>query len=231
MQLQPAYILHSRPYRETSVILELFTQDHGRIAAIARGVRGVKSRFRGTLQPFTPLLIHHYGKSELTTLTHVEQSSVIGTLAAQALFSGLYVNELLVRLLHHGDPHPEVYQQYEHLIQQLVDQSSYVGALRLFEKRLLQMLGYALCLTVEASGNQPIESDADYHYDPERGPIRVTTVNANTFSGSSLLALAEENLASPQALRDAKRLLRSAIGSILGEKRLRSREYFLQMSS
>src|SRR6185437_10727813 len=111
--LQPAFVLHTRPYRDTSLLLEIFTPDYGRVSTLARGARGLRSRFKGLLQPFVPLLLSWYGKTELMTLSAAESQGKVLDLTGEKLLCGLYLNELLMRLLHRYDAHPQLYIVYQ----------------------------------------------------------------------------------------------------------------------
>lgn len=230
--LQPAYILHSRLYRDTSLLLDLFTEEHGRVSAVARGVRGARSRSKGLLQPFVPLLISWYGKTELMSLSVAEANGVAHALSGEALLCGLYLNELLVRLLHRYDPHPQLYQAYQEALLALAKDENEQPILRRFEKRLLTELGYALQLDREAHNGLPIELTQFYYFEPAQGLLPYADglrVNSrNVFCGESLLALHADQLTESEFLRDAKRLLRIALGHLLDGKPLRSRELFLR---
>ncbi|MFP5505754.1 MAG: DNA repair protein RecO [Gammaproteobacteria bacterium] len=224
--LHPAYILHQRPYRDTSLLLEVFGRDHGRFGLVARGARGPRSRIRGLLQPFQPLLLSWSGRAELATLHSVEADGAAPRLAGTTLYSGFYLNELLMRLLQRLDPHPELYAAYAEALEGL--QCEALRPLRLFEKRLLEALGYGLLLDCEADSGVPVEAEAQYVYALESGPARCIddATGGLTLSGRSLLSLAAEELADAQSLSDAKRLLRAALGLYLGDRALKTREVF-----
>ncbi len=206
-QLHPGYILHQRAYRDTSLLLEVFTREHGRFGLVARGARGPKSRIRGLLQPFQPLLLSWSGRGELGTLSGVEAAVESGRgvsrLTGAALYSGFYLNELLLRLLPRQDSHP-------------------------FEKQLLDALGYGLLLDHEADSGEPVCAEAEYVYALESGPRRCESAEARglKLSGRSLLSLAAEDLADAQSLAESKRLLRAALELYLGGRELKTREVF-----
>ena len=168
--LHPAFILHSRPYRETSVLLDLFTEEYGRISLIARGVRKEKSRLRGLLQPFVPLLVSWQGRTELMTLTTAETNGVPLRLTGECLLSGLYLNELLMKLLHKHDPYPQLYTIYYQTLLKLQAQKLQQKTLRLFEKNLLEELGYGLQFRHDRQGHL-FAADSYYHFDTEQGFI------------------------------------------------------------
>jgi DNA repair protein RecO (recombination protein O) len=229
--LQPAYVLHTRAYRDTSLLLELFTPEHGRVSAIARSARGPRSRFKGLLQAFSPLVVSWYGKTELMSLSVAENNGVSHNLSGEALLCGMYLNELLVRLLHRYDAHPKLYQAYQTALLNLQQNHFTQPSLRLFEKCLLLELGYALQLDREAHTETPITPEQFYYFDPAQGflpSISNTHTQSHIFSGQSLLALHKDELTEEIFLRDAKRLLRMALGRLLENKPIKSRELFLK---
>jgi len=221
-------VLHQRPYRESSALLEVFTESHGRIGLVARGVRSPKSRQRGDLQPFRPLRLSWTARSELGTLTAVETDAPQGRLQGTALYSAFYLNELLVRLLIRNDPHTRLYAHYRASLESLAQGCAIEPLLRLFEKNLLQEIGYGLLLDSDMATGEPVQPDSYYDYHLESGPelLQGKDARAFVFKGSSLLALARGELTERDALRDAKRLMRSALNLYLGNKPLKSRELF-----
>ncbi len=230
--LQSAFILHTRAYRDTSLLLELFTVEQGRISLVARGARGSRSRYKGLLQPFVPLLISWYGKSELMTLTVAEADGVMFNLAGERLLCGFYLNELLMRLLHRHDAHPQLFMAYQQALRGLQNATSMAAILRAFEKHLLRELGYALQLDREAHSGPLIQADQFYYFDPDLGMLPCessakSTAGQPVFCGKSLLALHADELIDKDFLRDAKRLLRLALNQLLDGKPLKSRELFL----
>lgn len=224
--LQPAYILHTRLYRDTSLLLELFTPEYGRVSLIARGVRGARARYKGLLQPFVPLLISWRGKTELMTLTAVEANGIVPQLSGETLVCGIYLNELLVKLLHRYDPHPNLYQIYQKTLQRLSQDKQI--ALRFFEKRFLAELGYALQIQREANTNALVDPGQFYYFDPARGLLHCANPEQqhNVFCGESLLAIDSDAISTTTEMRDAKRLLRIALAHLLDGKQIRSRELF-----
>jgi DNA repair protein RecO (recombination protein O) len=221
--LQPAFVLHHRPYRETSVILDLFTEQYGRIAAVARGVRQSRSQLKPLLQPFNPLLISWQGRSELMTLINVEPNGMLERLQGECLLSGLYLNELLVRVLPKHDPHPALYTIYAETLLELQGVQLQQKPLRLFEKKLLEELGYGLHL------NSDFNADKFYRFHPEHGfecCVETPILEPNIFLGKSLMALASEELEDENCLRDAKRLMRQALAPLLGQQQLNSRQLY-----
>ncbi len=225
ISLQPGFVLHQRPYRDTSALLEVFTRQHGRIGLVARGARSPKSRQRGLLQPFQPLLLSWSARGELGTLTGAEAAAGHYKLTGDALFAGFYVHELLLRLTQRNDPHPEL---FEHFVDCLHGLSMARGevALRVFEKHLLESLGYALLLECEAESGEPIAEAQYYHYYLESGPMRAAEGSSHPLgiAGRSLRALEQERFDDAEVLQDAKRLLKAALALYLGDKPLQTRE-------
>jgi len=225
LELQPSFILHTRAYRDNSFILELFTQEHGRVPLVARGARTRKA-WQGLLQPFIPILCSWAGKGELMNLRTLEQQGKPFWLTGRKLLSGFYLNELLMRLLHRFDPHPHLFDYYVAALEQLVtvDKEEYV--LRLFEKRLLDEIGYGLLFhDVDA-----IVAEHYYRFESNQGLIPLGSEAGglqNVFSGRTLLALVNEDL-DAQELNAAKRLMRLALNDLLGDKPLKTRELFLK---
>jgi len=226
IQLQPAYVLHHRPYRDTSRIVDLFTRDHGRLTVFARGVRG-KSGLAAALQAFQPILVSWSGKGEAGQLNGAELVGEPTNLPSARLLSGFYLNELLLKLLHLHDPQLEIFNLYNLTVQTLKTGGDELSALRLFEKGLLQALGFGLSLACEAETGMPIEPQRCYRYVLELGPLPVNA-EANSakgvYSGATLLALAAEVLIEPQHKTDARHLLRSVLDHVLDGRRLQSRE-------
>ncbi|HHM05173.1 MAG TPA: DNA repair protein RecO [Gammaproteobacteria bacterium] len=235
--LQAACLLHRRPYRETSVLLDAFTASHGRMALVGRGLRRGKkgSLSAATLQPFQPLLLSWQGTRDLVTLTAAEPAGAALALTGEALLCGFYLNELLTRLLHRHDPHPELYACYVDTLQRLAGLGSTAGArdelervLRGFELRLLREIGYGLPLDGKDGSGRPLEPDRHYIIDPQRGPLEDKGAGCGgvRVSGRSLLQLRRGTLSDPQSLRDAKRVLRAALAPHLGARPLTSRRLF-----
>ena len=234
VQLQPSYVLHHRPYRDTSRILELFTRDHGRVSVFARGARGGKagsSSLTSVLQPFNRVLVSWSGRGEAGQLTGAEFDGAMQPLPPDRLVHGFYLNELLLKLFARHDSHPDVFALYSQTLDQLKNEDA-VRPLRLFEKRLLEAIGYGLALERDAHDDTPLEPDASYHYRLEHGPVRVHAVMENNnvvYSGASLLSLAREELSDAAVCADARRLLRSALDRCLDGRELRSRQVMLAL--
>jgi DNA repair protein RecO (recombination protein O) len=225
IQLEPAYVLHSRSFRETSLIVEAFTREHGRIAVVARGAKSARSRWRNVLQPFRPLLLSWNQKSDLGTLTAADQVASPPPLQGQSLYCGMYLNELLMRLLHRGDPHVEVFECYRQVLSELALEMQPQPILRVFEKHLLEAIGYAMLLDREYSSGSEIQTQDWYDYKPDRGPVRCSGPGKGRVSGAALLALHTENL-SGENLPELRMLMRSVIGYHLGGKPLASLSLF-----
>lgn len=224
--LQPAFILHHRPYRETSALLDVLTADYGRIALVAKGIHTSRSRLRPIIQPFTPLLVSWGGKGELMTMHSAEANGAPLMLKGNCLLSGFYLNELLVKVLQKQDPHPRLYTIYHHTLLELQGSNLRQNSLRLFEKNLLAELGYGLQLTHDFRTGTAITEEGFYHYYPEHGFEQVAESSKMTFTGKSLLALANEQLDAPEILLEIKRLMRLALASLLGYQPLQSRKLF-----
>jgi DNA repair protein RecO (recombination protein O) len=224
--LQPAFVLHRRPYRNTSLLLEVFSRDHGRVGLVARGVRTPRSRLKGLLQPFTPLRLSWSGRGDLMNLVGAEESAAPIPITPARAVSGLYLNELLLRLLQRHDPYPDLFEPYRRVLETLTQADGEERGLRIFEKHLLAALGYGLLLDSEALSGAPIQPRSMYRYVLDRGPIDAERRQAGiTICGSSLLALArEEALDDPTTLREIKRLTRAAIAVHLQGRPLKTRE-------
>ncbi|WP_395681153.1 DNA repair protein RecO [Dokdonella sp.] len=217
IEQQPAYVLHARAYRETSLLLELFTRDHGRVGVVARGVRRERSRIpRGVLQPLQPLLLDWSASGELGTLIGAEAASTPFALSGEALLSAIYLNELVLRLSGRGDPHPAAFGAYADCLARLATGTGIGWTLRRFERDLLADLGYALLLDRCATGDA-IEPHADYGYDAEAGPVEWRAGSKmQRIRGSALLALDRDEAPAAEQLAQLRRLMRSLIRHHLG---------------
>lgn len=221
---QPAYVLHARAWRETSLLVEVFSRDHGRVGLLARGVRSAKARVtRATLEPFQLLSVDWAGTGELPNLHAAEVVDAPRRLANDALLSGLYVNELLVRLTARSDPQPALFERYANLLVEMVDSESLAWTLRRFERDLLVGLGYGLQLDCEAETGEPVLPESEYIYVPELGAMPALSRQAGaSVRGSALLALHEDVRPAPRDLAALRRLLRMVIGTHVGEHGLRA---------
>jgi DNA repair protein RecO (recombination protein O) len=227
--LQPAYVIHSRPYRDSSALLDVFTAEHGRISLVARGARRQQRRggSAALLQPFTPLLLSFSGHSQLKSLVATESARPMLSLRGDRLFSGLYLNELLVRLLHRNDSHPTLFAAYDRALQALESSAAVDTVLRQFELTLLDELGYGFDPGLDAVSGEAIQAANWYRYEPGIGLVEASEGGRGSamFSGEDLLALASGDFGGPARLA-AKRLLREALAAHLGGEPLRSRELF-----
>jgi DNA repair protein RecO (recombination protein O) len=223
LEQQPAFVLHSRPYRETSLLLECLTRDAGRVGVVARGVRGARSRIqRAQLEPFQPLLLDLHLRGELATLRHAELSSSPLRLSGDAALAGLYVNELVVRLTERMDPHPALYSAYAQTIGRLSAGESLSWQLRRFERDLLASLGYAMQLEDEALSEKPLQPDATYVYCAEQGALPCSATDPHALKGSVLLALGEDRMPDAHGLQALRGLMRELIRFHLGGIELRA---------
>jgi DNA repair protein RecO (recombination protein O) len=221
---QPAYVLHARAWRETSLLLEVFTRDFGRVGLVARGVRGARARLpRSSLEPMQALRMDWAGRGELPTLAAVEAEGVPRAFRGEALLSAMYVNELLVRLIARNDPHPALFERYGRLLDELRDASSLAWSLRCFERDLLGAIGYALQLDVAADTGRPIEPEVDYDYLADAGAVIAGNhPDAVRVRGSALRALATGDRPDAQDMAALRRLMRNLIGQQVGSRGLQS---------
>jgi len=230
IQQQPAFILHHRPFRDSSQILDIVTRDHGKIALVARGSRGSKSRLAGILRPFSPLKISWVARSDLGTLTGAEAAGAPLGLQGDAILSAFYVNELLLNFLHRHDPQPDIYRLYAEVIRALGSTSDFAKCLRSFELELLSLLGYAINLQYESGTQQRLDPKRHYDYRVEQGAVRVQrSEGAMIFQGAMLTAIEAQEFDDTQVLRAAGRLLRLVIAHHLGGKQLKSRKVLMEL--
>lgn len=217
------YVLHGRPYRETSLLLEVVTAHHGRLGLIARGARRGRGGQAGALQPFHRLQLRWSSRGELHTLTGAEELAR-DQLSAAALPAGLYLNELLMRLLtRHEDCH-DIYSAYVRALEHMAAGAALEPTLRDFELDLLDGLGYGLTLGYEADGGAPLDPQARYRYLEQHGPVRVAGNAAGSFPGAVLLGIAARDWGDARTLRAAKHILRATLEAQLGPRGLRTRE-------
>ncbi|HEX6137256.1 MAG TPA: DNA repair protein RecO [Casimicrobiaceae bacterium] len=226
---EPAFVLHTYPYRETSLIVEAFTERMGRVAIVARGAKRPRSELRGVLQAFQPLALSWAGTGELKTLIKAEWRGGLPLPVGAALLCGFYLNELLLKLTAREDPHPALYAEYASALQALTaDARPAVQAalLRRFELRLLAELGYALALTHDVDTGAPIAAAERYHYAYDRGPRLVAAepgARSPVVRGATLIALATERYPDADVAAEAKRLMRGILDHYLEERRIFSR--------
>jgi len=225
--LQSAYILHIRNYKESSGLLDVITRQDGRVSLLAKGFKSGKKSTKTYLQPFRKLSLAWAGRGELKTLTVAEEQGLPIVLEESSLMSGLYVNELLSRLLQPYDPHPEIFDIYENTITTLACTVDVEMALRYFEKNLLEALGYGLQLTCDMDG-VAIDPLCDYCYILEAGPYKSERPFSGgvMVAGETLLLLESGQLNGVRALKESKQLMRYILSSYIGTKPLKTRELF-----
>lgn len=251
--LEHAFVLHQRPYRDSSQLLECVTATHGRVGLVAKGSRRAGSRQRALLQPFVPLRVSWVRRGELGRLTNVEVAAqgdalaergpalagqgpalaghgpaLVGrrpALAGHGLLGGFYMNELLLRLTARGDPNPEVFSCYSRRLALLTETERLARELRFFELELLRALGYGLELDGDAETGEPLRAECCYVYELERGLSRAAGLDddADVYSGRDLQSLRDGVLDDDGSLRTAQRLLGRALKAHLGERPLKSR--------
>ena len=230
VQQQPAFLLHHRPFRDTSLLLDIFSRDHGKLALVAKGARSQKSRLKPLLRPFMPLRLSWLLRSDLGTLTGAELDGQPQTLSGDALMSGYYLNELILHFLHRHDPHPEVFAAYTQTIARLAASDDPAPALRVFEIELLKLLGYAPVFGHEAISHDEIDPAGWYEYRAEQGAVKVSRDSGPmVFSGNTLIAIREHRFDDAEVLRSAGRLLRNVIAHHLDGKELKSRKVLVDL--
>ncbi|TQV64666.1 MAG: DNA repair protein RecO [Halothiobacillaceae bacterium] len=219
---EEGYILHARPWRDTSLLLEVILREGGRRGVIARGARA-NHRQRGRLQPFRPLWLELAGRGELAQLRAVEEAGGMGPLSGRALACGYYLNELLMRLLPRDDPHPAIFDLYAETLARLTAGPPEAPALRRFETRLLEELGWAPDWLHCADG-APIHAEGLYHVAPESGIVPLSGGRDDGFKGIALRHLAEARFDDPASAREIRLILHGLMAPHLGPQPLRSRE-------
>ncbi len=230
VEFTSAFILHQRPYRETSLLLDVFSEQYGRVSLIAKGVRQKKRSQAGILQIYQPLMLSWLGRSELQTMTTAEAVTARYQLTAESALCGLYINELMVKLLPLNIAEPEIFKAYETVLLGLQDEENTEVVLRLFEKRLLMHLGYGLVLDHEAETGQLIDESLRYTYQADVGLALAADNNRQpTISGRSLQHLLLEQDFDQHSLKEIKQLMRSVIQFYLGDKQLKSRQLFSEL--
>lgn len=225
---QRGFVLHRKAYSETSLLVDLFTEETGRLTVLAKGARAKRSAWKSVLQPFTPLLLRWSGKGSLKILTKAEPASIALPLQQTALFSGFYVNELLCRVIEPETPNGALFQDYLCCLTRLAAEDFVEPALRTFEFQLLQILGYGVSFTHCAGSGLPVDSEMTYRYREEKGFIASLIKDNLTFYGRELLAFDAQDFREPSVLQAAKRFTRIALKPYLGNKPLKSRELFTQ---
>lgn len=230
VNLQPAFILHGRPYRDTSLLVDVLSQEYGRINGVLRGVRSKSSRFKGIARPFTPLVMSWSGKGKLVTIHSLEPSGESYWLTGKALVSAFYLNELLIRFLHPYDPQADIYAIYARALAGLhaANANNLEPILRTFEFDLLKLLGFGLQLSKTRDTRETVLPDKFYVVIPDSGiePLVAATPNENCWLGRRLVAIEARDFSSIEVQRDAKRLIRLLLQPMLGGRPLKSRACF-----
>jgi len=223
-QLDEGFLLHSQPFKETSLLMNVFTKDNGRINMVANGAKRLNYKKRGLLQAFVPITVEWVGKRGLVTLKQVESRGYFYELKGKNLMNGLYVNELLIRFLSILDPHKLLFLEYQSLVKKLSIGNCQENTLRLFEKSLLKYIGYEVNLKYD-SNMRLLKEGYYYDYHPEIGPILTSKKSKPyLFFGKDLLDIHNNKIDSPNLLYTSKRLITLVIDFHLGNKPLRSRE-------
>ena len=215
ISLEPGWVLHSREYRDTSRILDVFSAAHGRITLFARGARGPKSKLASLLMPFRPLLVSWTGRGDAAQLTGAEPHGDLTALPSRQVLSGFYLNELIISLTTRHDPQPQLFDDYAAALRSLASDAAAEPTLRVFEKRLLASLGYGLEFDVQAG--------TYYRFHVGEGLAEVREDSPGAYSGRCLLALQQERLADVETLDVARRVLRQALDHCLEGRELRTR--------
>lgn len=228
VDLEPSFVLHASPFRETSVLVHLLTQNYGKVSAVARSARGLRSRFKNCFIPFSPLVVSFRGKGELMQINAAEPQTAAYFLEGKNLFNGLYLNELLMKLLQRLDPYPRLFVIYRDTLEQLQHTNEQPQkVLRVFEKKLLIELGYGLQLSQEATGQQVLP-DSLYAYQIDQGVVSCRSHHKGDviFLGRHLIAIEKNNFESHEVLKEARRLMRLVFNNLLGSYPLKTRELF-----
>lgn len=225
---QRAFVLHSRPWSETSLMLDVFTEESGRVRLVAKGARSKRSNLKGALQPFTPLLVRFGGRGEVKTLRSAEAVSLALPLSGITLYSGLYVNELISRVLEHETRFSELFSTtctaFRRSPGPAARRSPRCGVL----SWRCSGTGYGVDFLHCAGSGEPVDDTMTYRYREEKGFIASLVIDNNTFTGHHLKALASREFPDVDTLRAAKRFTRIALKPYLGGKPLKSRELFRQ---
>lgn len=227
-----AFLLHAHPYSETSLVIDVFARDHGRLALLARGARRPRSVMRGVLMAFQPLEFGWHGGGEVKTLAKTEWLGGLPLLGGRSLLLGYYLNELLLKLLPREDAHPSLFDAYEDAIAGL-SRSAHGDTgteLRRFERTLLRELGYGLSLERDAASGDPLQPELRYAYQIERGPVAAQPGNDSVaYRGKTLLDMAADDYSDPRTAAESKQLMRQLFGHYLGGKALQSRRVFVDL--
>jgi len=233
-EAEPGDVLHSYSFKETSLVVEVFTRDCGRLGLVAKGARRPRSALRGTLMAFQPLLLSWSGRSELRVLRTAEWTGGQPQLSGLALICGFYLNELVLRLTQRDDPHAGMYAGYEDALAALRAGTSPAAVLRRFERRMLADLGYGLTLDQDADGTA-VDAAASYTYVPERGAVAFGTPTASAeesdlqVAGKTLLDMARDDYTDPATVQQSRALMRRVINHHLAGQVLHTRQLLRDM--
>jgi DNA repair protein RecO (recombination protein O) len=233
---EPAFVLHTHPYKETSLLVEAFSRRFGRVVLLARGARRARSAVRGVLLAFHPLRLSWTASGELGTLVAAEWAAGLRSLEGLGLMCGFYLNELLLRLLPREDPHEDLFDAYAGSLARLSARAPHAAVLRGFERRMLGELGYAPVLERDAATGLAIEPERRYAYEPDRGPVAVTGREGRqgtgadvVVSGRTLLDLARDEYERAETRDEARALLRALIAHRLGDQTLHTRTVLMEL--
>ena len=231
VDMELAYVLHAKAYRETSQIVEAISHGHGRVSLVANGARRPRSRWKNALRPFQPMLLSWSGRGSLFTMRGAETTASAIDLAGASLMAAYYVNELVLSLTHRGDPHPALFAHYTDALVSLADVGHTEKALRRFELSLLSEVGYGLIMDHDVDTQRPLAPDKYYRYVVDRGPVPADgpIPGELVFTGADLSAIASGELDSPEQLKSAKHLLRAVLHRHLGGRPLKSRDVYASM--
>jgi DNA repair protein RecO (recombination protein O) len=231
---QMAFVLHAHPFSETSLVVDIFSRDYGRLPLLARGARRPRSLMRGNLMAFAPLELGWFGGGEVKTLAKAEWLGGMPLLAGRCLLLGYYLNELLVKLLPRDDAHPQLFDAYADALRALSNGAEDAPELRRFEQALLKELGYGLTLDVDAKSGAKVEAEKDYVYWIERGPVEhvASSVGAGDtpyVRGKTLLDMVADDYTDVRTRAESKGLMRQLIAHHLSGKPLQSRRVFMEL--
>ena len=231
VELEAAFLLHARPYRETSQILDILSQNHGRIGLVAKGSRRPKSRWKNALRPFQLCQMSWSGRGDLYTLRAAEAFGPPAQVTGMSLMAAYYMNELLITLMHRSDPHPNLFTHYGGALASLANDGDTELILRRFEVALLAEIGYGIVVERDVVDERPLDAERKYEYVIDRGPVPVpdTQTGELVFHGSELLAIANGDRLDVEQLKSAKRLLRAVLNSSLGGRPLKTRQVLTAM--
>lgn len=233
---QAAYVLHMHPYSETSLVVDVFSREFGRVPLLARGARRPRSAMRGLLMSFQPLEVGWFGGGEVKTLARAEWLGGMPLLGGRCLLLGYYLNELLLKMLPREDPHGLLFDAYAAALRALAAGAADAPELRRFEKTLLKELGYGLTLHIDAETRQPVTAGARYSFIIERGPVAVNAGASDAafdadgmLRGKTLLDMEADDYSDPRTRSESRRLMRQLIAHYLGGKSLQSRRVFMEL--